>query len=93
MSMFICDQKDTDRKVNQARGLAHNNPMVALKMAKAIAQDPSLLTDLSAVVKGIVKHDEARAVMMEVAARPGIREKFKSVYNVIQRANIASAFQ
>lgn len=91
-SNYIRDAVDTNRKVNQCRGMAHNNPVEALKMAKAIAENVSLLSGLTAVVQGLVKHAEALEVLAEVAARPGVRKKYQNVYNAIVRAQAEAAF-
>lgn len=88
---FIRDERDTEKKCSAVRGMAHNNPALALRMAQAIASDISLLKGLTQVVVGLVKHEQARAVLLEVFNRPGLKEKYSHAFSVVQKAHIEHA--
>lgn len=89
---YIRDEKDSDRKLNAVRGMAHNNPEMALKMAEAIAKDDSLLSGLTAVVAALAKHEKCLAILVDVFNRPGVQAAHKTAFQVIQRANLHAAF-
>ncbi|MBU1665473.1 MAG: hypothetical protein KKG92_08735 [Gammaproteobacteria bacterium] len=72
----LSDAKDTERKVNYTRGVAHHDPLMAKKMAKAIAKDVTLLDGLGAVIKGLAHHDESRTIMLEVFEKSGVAKRY-----------------
>lgn len=89
---FIDDTTDTNRKVNAARGMAHNDPTMAVKMAEAIAKDVNLLVGLGGVVAGLVKHPRAREILREVFARPGVKAQHKQEYALVCKADANDVF-
>jgi hypothetical protein len=80
------DQQDTDHKRAFVRYTAAQNPEVAKKMAEAIAADDSLLAGLAPVVKLLMNHATARAILEQVFQRPGVAKKYAKAHQAFSRA-------
>lgn len=62
----ISDQRDSRRKVAYLRELIESEPAVAIATAQAIAENPTLLDGLGAIVARLAKVDEAAAILERV---------------------------
>lgn len=62
----VSDARDSRRKIERARELAESDPLIAVRMANAIAANPRLLDGLSAIVGRLAKVEEAAVILEDV---------------------------
>lgn len=86
------DERDTDHKRAFVRYTAAQNPEIAEKMARAIAADETLLDGLAPVVKLLMHHEKARAVLEQVFRRPGVAKKYAKAHQAFNRAQLDQLF-
>ena len=91
-SVIHSDERDTQRKHAFIHYHAAKTPVLATKMAQAIADKPELLKDLAFVVKLLSNHDAARSILEEVFKRLGIAKQYDRAHKAFARAKLELMF-